>query len=642
MRRAILIASCGWLLACPAPPIERGEGPATDWPTFGGAPGGGHYATASELGPGNVHGLELAWVHNSGDFHDADHELGAGPGTSGTGTSFQATPLVVDGKLFYATPYDRVFALDPATGDEIWTFDPGVSIDRGLYTPPVRGVSSWRAEGVAGPCAHRIFLGTIDGRLIALDAGTGNPCQSFGTLGTVDLTEGLTPHEPTRDYAVTSPPAVLGDSIILGAWVIDGNHSAAPSGVVRAYDARSGAFLWGWNAVRPGESPYDADGSFRGGTAHVWSIISVDTERNLVVVPTGNPYPDYYGGDRKGFDYYSSSVVALNGSTGEPVWRFQTVHHDVWDFDVPAQPTFVDLTIDGASLPAVVQVTKMGLTFVLHRETGEPIFPVEERPVPQDGAVPGEVLSPTQPFPTRPPPLVQLGISPEDAWGITFWDRGACRERLEALRTGPIYSPQTLGGTAFYPSQIGGHNWGAPAVDPVRKWMVVNTNHIPLEARLVPRNECEEDQVIYPQKGTPYCYAALPLMSPLGIPCTSPPWGTLSAVDLARGEVVWTRPMGALGEWPLSLIKGGVTIGGPLITATGLIFIGASMDPLFRALDLATGEELWRVELPTTANSIPMTYRLEDDGRQFVVVAAGGHFAGFSPAGDHLMAFALP
>ena len=391
----------------------------------------------------------------------------------------------------------------------------------------------------------------------------------------------------------------------------------------------------------PGEDMYDRDGNFRAGTANVWSVMSVDHERGLIIVPTGNPYPDYYGGDRAGFDHYSSSVVALDAATGSVVWHFQTVHHDIWDYDVPAQPTLVDLTIDDATVPAVVQVTKMGLTFVLHRETGVPLFPVVEQPVPQEGAAEGERLSPTQPFPTKPPALVKLGITPDDAWGLTPWDKNACREEIERHLAGPIYTPPSTRGTIFYPSQIGGHNWGSPAIDPEKGWMVVTANHLPVIGTLIPRDACDETQVIYPQKGSPYCFAIKPLMSPLGIPCTALPWGTISLVDLNKGEEIWTEPMGALGgSFPLSWLRGGFTMGGPLITSTGLIFIGASMDKKFRALDLKTGRSLWETSLPTAAYSVPMTYRLEQNGPQFVVVAAGGGL--MAEPGDHLIAFRLP
>ncbi len=642
MLPTIIVAIVGAACSTGMEHIERPVGPATDWTTYGGSHGGGHYSTANEITRQNVKSLELAWVHNSGDFHGPDRNPKSQQASIGTGTSFQTTPLLVGGILYYSTPYNRVFALDPEVGSELWSYDPKVVIDQSLYTPPTRGVSSWTGESPKGGCTHRIFLGTMDGRLIALDGATGDLCADFGDEGTVDLTDGLTKFQRNGDYAITSPPAILGDLVIVGSRVVDGMDSATPSGVVRAYSVRSGEFVWGWNAVAPGDQVYDEQGRFRAGTANVWSIMSVDPDRNLVIVPTGNPYPDFFGGDRKGFDHYSSSVVALDGRNGKVVWSFQTVHHDVWDFDVPSQPTLVDLLINNELVPAVVQVTKMGLTFVLNRDTGEPIFEVIEQPVPQVGAVPGEVLSPTQPFPVKPPPLAQLGITPDDAWGLTFWDKGACRKKLERSQTGPIYTPFSTEGTAMYPSVIGGNNWGSPAIDPQQKIMVAVTNHVPVLGRLIPRDECQPDQVVYPQFDTPYCFSVEPLMSPLGIPCTAPPWGTLSTIDLQSGELIWTVPMGTLGGWPLSMIKGGITLGGPLVTATGLIFIGAAMDSTFRAIDLQTGDELWSWQLPTTANSVPMTYRTKTNGRQFVVVAAGGHYAGFSEHGDHLMAFALP
>ncbi|HBA43229.1 MAG TPA: glucose dehydrogenase, partial [Alphaproteobacteria bacterium] len=318
------------------------------------------------------------------------------------------------------------------------------------------------------------------------------------------------------------------------------------------------------------------------------------------------------------------------------------VHHDIWDYDVPAQPTLVDLTIDGKSVPALAQVTKMGLTFILNRETGEPIFPVHEKPVPQTGAVPGEYLHPTQPFPEKPPALTRLGITPGDAWGLTFWDRGVCRRKIAALDHGPIYTPTSLKGTAILPSQIGGNNWGSPAIDPARNWLIANTNHLPVAARLIPRAECNEDAVAFAQKSTPYCYANMPLVSPLKIPCTAPPWGTLSAIDLNSGDIVWTEPLGAVGRGLFSLIKGGANFGGPMVTESGLIFIGASMDRKFRAIEITTGKELWSANLPTTANAVPMSYRLGENGQQYVVIAVGGHFSRLSPPGATLMAFALP
>jgi len=630
--------------ACGGGSVDRPRGAATDWPAFGGAPGGGHYSAASEITPQNVHALELAWTHRSGDVRN--------PPATGAGeingppqqTSFEVTPIVVAATLYYCTPFNRVFALDAATGKERWVFDPKVEREK-EGTPLCRGVSYWQDGAAQGVCAKRIVMGTLDARLIALDAGTGEPCADFGVAGTVDLSRGLTPYD-SKEYDVKSPPAIIGDTVIVGSLVADSLRKGVPAGVVRAFDVRSGEQRWAWNAVPPTMPPQDENGLYVAGTANVWSIISVDAAHNLVFLPTGNAGNDYYGGDRNGLDYYSSSIVALDATSGQVVWHFQAVHHDLWDYDMPSQPTLVDLTIDGQMVPALVEVTKMGLTFVLNRLTGEPVFHVEEKPVPQDGAVSGEQLSPTQPFPSLPVPLGPLSVSPDDAWGFTFWDKGKCRDALAALHTGPIYLPPSLQGSSLAPSTLGGNDWGSPAIDPVGKIMVVATNHIAMSAKLMPRAQCGAVTGL-PQTGSPYCAVIAPLVSPWGAPCTKPPWATLDAVDLTTGQRVWSRALGRLGAlapWPLSRMEGGLSMGGPMITQTGLVFAAAGTDFVFRAYDLKTGQELWQAELPTTANSVPMTYRLGDDGPQYVVVAAGGHFllSGKAPAGDYLMAFALP
>ena len=638
-----------WLpLGLLSPPLAWAAGAESiGWPAYGGSPGGGHYTAAAQLTKDNVDGLQVAWMHRSGDFREGVITGVDGFDASGQAASaFVNTPIVVRDTLYYCTPFNRVFALHPATGAERWRFDPGVNIDEEHLTN-CRAVSSWAdAEAQPGdPCAHRIILPTLDGRIFALDGATGKRCPGFGDNGEIDLTAGLTEHG-AKEYGITSAPAILGDALITGAYVLDSFRADVPSGVVRAYDLRNGAFRWGWNPVPPGAEPVDADGNFIPGTTNVWSTISVDAERNLVIVPTGNSSPDYFGGDRGGnLDHYSSSVVALDGGTGEVVWSYQTVHHDIWDFDVPSQPTLVDVTIDGRTSPAVVQATKMGLTFVLHRETGAPLHPVEERPVPQTGAVPGEYLSPTQPFPLKPEPLHQLGISPDDAWGFTFWDKGECRRKLEELTTGPIYTPISEKGTVMYPSNIGGQNWGAPAVDPGRGLMVTNTKHVGMVLRLAPRAECDQSaNVGMPQRGAPYCVFMNPLLSSWGAPCTKPPWGTLDAVDLSSGRIKWRVPLGNLkhlAPWPVSLmIKGTIEFGGPMVTAAGLTFIAATADRQIRAFDTDTGAELWRDELPTTGNSVPMSY--VSGGKQFVVVAAGGHFTSPSPPGDYLVAYSLP
>ena len=571
------------------------------------------------------------------------------------------TPIMVRDTLYYCTPFNRVIALNPGTGEQLWSFDPGVDMSKETITN-CRAVSSWidsqqsiegqhsiegqlsiKGQKATPECSHRIITGTLDARLIALDARTGKPCKEFGDNGQVDLTAGLTEHAHS-EYGITSAPAIIGDLVISGAFVLDSNRPDVPSGVVRAYNIRSGEFVWGWNPVHPEHAATDEDGNYIAGTTNVWSTISVDVERGLVIVPTGNSSPDYFGGARAGHqDYYSSSVVALDASSGKVVWNYQTVHHDIWDYDVPAQPTLVDVTINGKTRPAVVQVTKMGLTFVLDRETGQPLHPVQEQPAPQGGAVPGEYLSPTQPIPLQPEPLHQLGITPDDAWGFTFWDRGSCRKKLAALQTGPIYTPASLRGTVLYPSNLGGNNWGAPAIDIERQIMVTNTKHLPIEVKLAPRKDCPEN-LPFPQNGSPYCVIMAPVVSVLGAPCTAPPWATLEATDLSSGKILWRIPLGTMEKlmpWPVHLfVDGGIEMGGPIVTASGLIFIAATSDGYIRAHDIDNGEELWKFELPATGNAVPMTYTYA--GHQYVVIAAGGHFTSPLPSADYLMAFRLP
>ncbi|MBP8925300.1 MAG: pyrroloquinoline quinone-dependent dehydrogenase [Pseudomonadales bacterium] len=627
-------------------------GPVADWPAYGSSPGGGHYSAATQITRDNVHALQQAWVYRSGDMREPGAsmiEMASGVSKPMPGSSWQMTPILVGDTLYGCTTFNRMFALDPGTGVEKWSFDPGVDKSKDILAN-CRGVSSWQSRVPSGAdCDHRIVMGTLDGRLIAVSAAQGKPCADFGSNGTVDLREGLGEHAE-HEYSVTSPPAIIGERIIIGAQVLDRTHDHMPSGVVRAYNARSGALEWYWDAIPPGQTPtMDSDGKpqYRRGSTNVWSVISVDEERDLVFLPTGNTSIDFFGGKRDNLDFYSSSVVALKGSSGELVWHYQMVHHDLWDYDTPAQPTLFELERDGRRIPALAQPTKMGHLFILDRETGEPLFPVEERAVSQQGQVAGEYLSPTQPFPLQPVPLNRAPLSVDDAWGFTFWDRNACRERIAGLRNEGIFTPPSTQGSVYYPSDFGGNNWGTPAIDPLRKLIVLNTMYVPSVLTLIPRAQCaqSQDMMTSPQLGTPYCVKVEPLLSPLGAPCVAPPWGTLAAIDLVSGDKRWEIPLGTLGSlapWPFSKLKGAPNVGGASVTAGGVTFIAATPDYFLRAFDSETGEELWKTKLPTGGHATPMVYRAAADQKQYVVIAVGGHWGmPQEPVGDYLIAFAL-
>jgi quinoprotein glucose dehydrogenase len=635
------VALCA-ALACGAPEAPDASGPVAEWPFYGGDAAGTRYSPLTQIAPANVRRLEVAWVHHSGDFS---------PGVDGRDkTAFEASPLVVDGTLYYCTPSNRVFALDPETGAERWVWDPGIG-RTGSWTRTCRGLAHARVSA-SGACASRIFTATMDARLVALDARSGRPCADFGEDGAVDLRRGVGARDRS-EYGVTSPPTVIGDVVAVGALVADGRRVDMPSGVVRGFDVRSGALRWAFDPLPPGRSPPapgpDGEPRYALGTPNAWSIFAADPQRDLLFVPTGNPSPDFFGGQRDGIDRYGSSVVALRGSTGALVWHFQTVHHDLWDYDVASQPTLLDLRLAGGSVPALLQATKVGHLFLLRRDTGEPIFPVEERPVPQSD-LPGEHSAPTQPFPTHPAPLLPERIGPDSAWGLTPWDRAACRRRIAALRSEGPFTPPSLRGSLEYPGVAGGADWGGAAVDPERGLAVLNLNRLGVVSTAVPRAQASVQPTsayafLHPQEGTPYAERVEQLVSPLGVPCTAPPWGELVAIDLASGRVRWREPFGTtrdMAPFPFWFAWGMPSMGGPIVTASGLVFIGASMDAYLRAYDLETGTELFRARLPFPAQATPITYRLRRDGRQFVVIAAGGHASMHTRLGDALVAFALP
>lgn len=627
-----------------------------DWPRADGRDGT-HYSPLSDITPDNVPDLQVAWSYRTGDWSTHGDGL--------AGTAFESTPVMVDGVLYVITPRSRVIALDAETGQERWIFDAGLDVTDTQHTMVTsRGLSFW-TDPEADPaetCARRVVFASYDARLFTLDAETGAPCAGFGDDGEVDLGYGVARIEGRRSmFKQTAPPAVIDDLVVVGSSIFDSHHADAPSGSVRAFDVRTGKLRWTWEplihatwAPDSGDStPEDGErGEHRVvGAANTWATITPDPEHGLLFVPTGSPSPDHYGGLRPGDNAHANSLVALDASSGEVAWSFQLVRHDLWDYDLPSPPALVEIRRGDIDVPAVVQTTKMGFVFAFHRLTGEPLFPVVERPVPASD-VPGEVASATQPIPTLPPPLTPQRLSPEDAWGLTPWDRAACRERIRELRNEGLYTPPSLEGTLVYPGFIGGMEWGGVGYDPATDVLVTNTNSLAMVSRLIPREVADTltppgegaKYSLAMQESTPYAVTRTPLLSPLGIPCSPPPWGELHAVDMRTGRILWERPLGTIQDIagiPTPGAWGSPNLGGPLVTG-GLVFIGASMDRRIRAFDLRSGELLWADRLPASVQSSPLTYRVRPGGRQYLVVTAGGHDGMGSKLGDHVVAYALP
>jgi quinoprotein glucose dehydrogenase len=620
MKAAIFLGICALAVGA-----DKGE-----WTSHSHDPGGQSFSPLKAINRSNVTSLKIAWTFRTGDAYRPKRSKP---------TAFETTPLYVDGALYLGTPLGRVIALDPLSGKQKWAFDSHIDKDLGYGDYSHRGVSTWKPKNGR----RRIYIATIDARLIALDAATGSPCPDFGDNGTINLREGLRiPVRPDRlsDYEETSPPAVIGNTLVVGSAVADNVSATQPSGEVRAFDTVTGKLKWKWDPM----PNYPKTGA-----GNAWSIIAADPARNLVFIPTGSPSPDYFGGLRLGDDLYANSVVALRADTGALVWHFQTVHHDLWDYDVATPPVLFDLPRNGAKLPAIAIGSKTGNVFILNRETGKPIFGVEERPVPKSD-VPGEVAAATQPFPLKPTPITKQQASADDAWGIDDADRQWCRAEISKLRTGPIFTPPSLQGTLFLPGNVGGMNWGGFTYDAAHGLLILASNRLAAEVHLIPRAEFDAresegrkmngDWEFAHQNGTPYGMMRRFLLSPKGVPCTAPPWGTLIAIAASTGEKKWEVPLGRLSS-KLSEKWGSISLGGPISTAGGLVFVAGTLDPSIYAFDIETGKQLWRGELPTSARAMPMTYR-GPDGKQYVVICAGSHQpAGDQPLGDYVIAFSL-
>ncbi|MCB2075972.1 MAG: PQQ-binding-like beta-propeller repeat protein [Novosphingobium sp.] len=621
---------------------------ATEWRNWGGSPGGDRYAPVDQINIDNVAQLELVWRY------DSDLPPPLYP-------NFEVTPLADDSRLYACLKSGVVVALDQETGKEIWRHalpDADKFDYSRVFGAKCRGVSYYEAPTPLPTCTRRIIFASPDGYLRAVDAATGLPCRSFGREGAVDLQAGMSGQLPDSRYKVeavpSSPPAIINGVAVVGQTVSDLASLDAASGVIRGYDAQTGELLWAWNAERPAGE--DADEEYARATPNAWGVLSGDEELGLVFVPLGNSPPDYFGGMRpEELDRYTTAVVALDAATGELRWSFQTVHHDLWDYDLAAQPVVADLPGDEGMVPTLLVPTKTGQIFVLDRRNGKPMDPVVERPVPQ-GGVAGERTAKTQPYTTGFPSLSGADLTERDMWGITPLDQLWCRIAFRKAHYEGQFTPVSERDTLMFPGTAGGINWGSVSVDKKRGLLVVNTLRFANFGRLVARGGVEsgafggkEGEVIFEQAGTPYAFAQSTFMSPLGVPCQRPPYGTINALDLRTRELVWSKSFGTSAKsGPFNIptllpIRMGVpNMGGSVVTAGGLAFIGAAQDRKLRAYEITSGRELWSAELPAVAAATPMTYVSARDGRQYVVIAAGGHYGIPGPQASAILAFALP
>ncbi|MBP2295058.1 glucose/quinate/shikimate family membrane-bound PQQ-dependent dehydrogenase [Azospirillum rugosum] len=631
-----------------AAPAPQGNQPAGDWRAYGRTEFGDRYSPLDQITPRNVGRLEAVWTYHTGDVRRPDDPKE---------TTYEVTPLKIRDTLYLCTPHNQVIALNAETGEERWRFDPKVPDETNRQHLTCRGLSYHEAPAAAGQeagpsgaaCPHRLFMPTADARLIALDADTGHPCAGFGDHGTVNLWRNM-PHHKDGFYYSTSPPAVTGRLVIVGGAVNDNVSTMEPSGVIRAYDVITGALVWNWDSGKPDQTaPIGPDQTYTTNSPNSWTTFSVDEALGMVYVPIGNQPPDQWGGNRSPeTERVSSSVVALDLTTGKMRWVFQTVHHDLWDMDVPAQPSLLDLKTDQGTVPTLVAPTKQGDIYVLDRRTGKPILPVKEEPAPQ-GAAAGDTAAPTQPTSalTFKPPRPLEG---RDMWGATLFDQLACRIEFRRLRYEGRYTPPSTQGTLVYPGNFGVFNWGGVAVDPVRQIVFATPAYLPFVSKLIPRENATTNYVsngkpgLNENYGAPFAVDLHPFVSPLGLPCTAPPWGYVAGADLTTGTVAWQHRNGTvrdLAPVPLPFRMGVPDLGGPIVTAGGVAFLSGTLDYYVRAYDVTTGAQLWESRLPAGGQATPMTY-LAPSGRQMLLVVAGGHGSTGTKAGDAVVAYALP
>ena len=628
------------------PPVSK----IGEWLSYGNDTGGSRFSPLTQITPANVGQLQPVWI-----FH-------TGLGSAGKHGGLEVTPLKVGDILYICNSSSDVIAIDAETGKQVWRFNANADAT-GVQIAACRGVTYYRVPGATGACAGRILSPTLDARLVALDAETGKPCEDFGDHGQVSLLKGMG-HVFKGYYYTTSAPALIRGKVVLGGWVSDGQYWGEPPGVVRAYDAVTGRFAWAFDPGKPDDhSEPTGERTYTRATPNSWAPMSADEALGLVYIPTGNATPDYYGAQRRRFDdRFSSAVIALDGDTGAVRWVFQTTHHDLWDYDVPAQASLVDLPSPAGVVKALVQPTKRGEVFLLDRVTGKPLAQVAEVPVPTAGAAPGERISPTQPFSVGMPTFRGPYLREKDMWGVSPLDQLFCRIQFKRARyQGPL-TPPGLTPFVVYPGFLGGTDWGGVSIDRDRHLMIINSNRVPVYAQLMTRAEADRRGIHVmthgvksdapggqAQANTPYAGMILPFLSPTLSPCNAPPYGFITAVDLATRKVVWNHPIGtAQNSGPfgiathLPIPMGLPNTGGSIVTRGGVVFIAATQDRMIRALDVKTGRVLWSAALPAGGHATPSTYWSDKSKRQFVVQPAGGNPTMLSGSSDTIVAYALP